>query len=82
MIITNCDSTSLFNFRREVFDTLDRELVQYHHVLSLKKAVDPKHCTERIMAIKKGINHSKNTDVLHEIWMIFYESIANQGTRT
>ena len=81
MIITNCYSTSRFNFRREVVDTLDRELVQYHHVLSFKKAVDPKYCTEGIMAIKKGINHSKNKDVLQEIWMTFYESIANQGTQ-
>ena len=31
------------------------------------------------MAIKKGVNHSNNKlkkDVLQEIWMTFYESIA------
>ena len=31
------------------------------------------------MAIKKGVNLK---DVLQEIWMTFYESIANQGTQT
>ena len=47
------------------------------------KAADPKYCTGRIMAIKKGVNHSNNKkDVLQEIWMTFYESIANQGTQT
>ena len=32
------------------------------------------------MAIKKGSKSFQ--DVLQEIWMIFYESIANQGTQT
>ena len=31
------------------------------------------------MAIKKGVNWK---DVLQEIWMTFYESIANKGTQT
>ena len=40
--------------------TRDRQLVQHHDVYAEMKAADPKYCTGRIMAIKKGVNHSNN----------------------
>ena len=40
----------------------DRELVQHHNVYAEMKAADPKYCTGRIMAIKKGVNHSNNKE--------------------
>ena len=47
------------------------------------KAADPKYCTGRITAIKKGVIIIPATKkyVLQEIQMTFYESIANQVRR-
>ena len=41
---------------------MDSESVQHDDVYPQMEAADPKYCTGRIMAIKKGVNHSNNKE--------------------